>query len=146
MSSSFNEACRLLTQREQSGYELRTKLQNKGFSLQESVQAIEQCQRLHLQSDQRFAEMLCRTRMRQGYGPIRIHHELKMKGIELSLASSILMEHEDQWAQHALDVWKKKFKTLSAKSPVESNKQRRFMHYRGFPTALINNLVKQIAE
>jgi regulatory protein len=81
MTKTLDCALRLLTRREHSTKELSDKLKQKGFPQEEISDVIESCQRLNLQSDQRFTEHYVRWRIRQGYGPLKISHELRVRGI-----------------------------------------------------------------
>jgi len=77
MTKAFDSALRLLTRREHGAIELNDKLIQKGFDSAEVKDAIDACQRLGLQSDERFVENYSRSRIRQGYGPLKISQELK---------------------------------------------------------------------
>lgn len=135
---------RLLTRRDHGAVELCTKLERKGFAPAEAKDALEACQRLGLQSDSRFVESYSRSRIRQGYGPVKILHELKSKGIETSLIHSILKEEQDNWVHYALDLWQKKTKGALELSFLEKQKQQRFLLYRGFSMDIIAQVVKEL--
>ena len=123
---------RLLVRREHGAHELASKLQLKGFSAAEIEDAIAECQRLGLQSDGRFVENVCRARIRQGYGPIRICQELKTKQVDRSLIEQQLRLEQDNWLGYAIDAWTKKYKEQSELSYAALQKQKQFLLYRGF--------------
>ena len=102
--------------------------------------ALQECQRLGFQSDSRFVDNVCRTRIRQGYGPIRIRQELNHLQVELELIDAMLQQEQDHWFAHALAVWKKKYKEQSELSYTELQKQKQFLLYRGFSTDTITQI------
>lgn len=144
MTKAFDSALRLLTRREHGAKELCNKLQVKGFSRLEAEEALAQCQRLELQSDRRFVENVCRARIRQGYGPIKISQELKSKGIDADLIHSELQQEQNNWIDYALEVWHKKCKGQLALSFTEIQKHQRFLLSRGFSSDVITAVVKEV--
>ncbi|MFC3908702.1 recombination regulator RecX [Legionella dresdenensis] len=141
MSNAFDCAVRLLARRDYSVYELTGKILQKGYSQEDTESAIAECQRLGLQSDSRFAEMICNARVRQGYGPLRIVQELQGKQVSRDIINAALAEYESQWQDYACAVWRKKFK-----QPInfaEQQKQQRFLLYRGFSADIIAGLFKE---
>lgn len=135
---------RLLVRREHGAQELANKLVQRGYSQTEVNEIIAECQRLDLQNDARFAACLCHARIRQGYGPIKISHELKTKQIDRELIQTILEQEEDNWFDYALAVWHKKYKNQVDIPFNELQKRQRFLLYRGFPSDIIARLIKEI--
>jgi regulatory protein len=121
--------------------ELTDKLIRKGYNRGESEEALSECQRLGLQSDERFAESLCNARIRQGYGPLRITQELQAKHIEREIINAMLNQHQESWEEHAIAAWQKKFKQHDG-CATELQKQQRFLLYRGFSPDIIARLFK----
>jgi regulatory protein len=144
MSNAFACAVRLLTRREHGAYELVNKLIQKGYPEHEAQEALLECQRLNLQSDDRFVDNVCRARIRQGYGPVRIRRELQDLKIDGEIISNALQQEQDNWLLHALEVWKKKYKEPSERSYSVMQKQKQFLLYRGFSTDTIATLFKEI--
>lgn len=142
MTNAFNCAVRLLARREHSAFELVQKLTQKGYGKGEARAAVVECQRLALQSDSRYAEQLCRTRISQGYGPLRISQELQAKQVDEQLIDEILALEQDNWRDYAQQAWQKKFKAVQNASLAELQKQRRFLNYRGFPGDIIASVFK----
>ena len=115
MSKALASALNSLTRREHSVLELKKKLEQKGYSASEATLAVEECQRLGYQSDGRFTEALCRSRIMQGYGPLRIKQELSAKGINAEMIEQVLeYEPEDSWCQRAFEVASKKCAELAS--------------------------------
>lgn len=144
MSKALVSALNYLTRREHSVLELKKKLEQKGYSELDIVKAVEECQRLGYQCDNRFTEQLCRTRIMQGYGPVRIKQELAAKGISAEMIEQVL-EHEPQesWLERASAVASKKCRTFVNLSWDEQQKLKRFLLYRGFPGSIIAGLFEK---
>jgi len=77
MLRPYDSAIRYLARREHSVRELVDKLIAKGFELSDIHETIARLQAENLQSEGRFVEMLIRSRISQGKGPVRIIHELE---------------------------------------------------------------------
>ena len=84
-SRARESAFRMLARREHSRVELRSKLSARGFAEELIETLLESLQDERAQSDQRFAESLLSSRLRAGYGPLRIRMELKEKGVDSEL-------------------------------------------------------------
>jgi regulatory protein len=86
----------------------------------------------NLQSDQRFAEMLVATRIRRGYGPIRIQAELKSRGVSKNIIELALIESGADWLCLAREVLSKKYGSGSCDQFSDKVKRSSFLQYRGF--------------
>ncbi len=139
MSSLTNEVktalIGFLARREHGAFELTQKLVAKGYEAHLVQSVLLDCQALGLQSDSRFAASFCRTRVAQGYGPLRILYELQQKKIDLALIHQTLDEID--WMASALLVWQKKNSKHPPQSWQEMQKHKQFMMYRGFTKATI---------
>lgn len=142
MSNAYTAVVRLLARREHSAYELMQKLVKKKFMSQDIQDAIVKCQDLGLQSDARFAESLCRTRMRQGYGPVRIRQELHSARVDSECIETVLDQDAHDWFQCAKDVWVKKYQHNPTHSGTAQQKQ--FLLYRGFEMDTIRAMFKEL--
>ncbi|NKB64662.1 MAG: regulatory protein RecX [Gammaproteobacteria bacterium] len=121
----------LLARREYSEFELRSKLYPLASeSLVDRL--IDELIKNNMQSDSRYAEMLCRSRFNQGKGPVKILYELGQNQISSSIVDAVMGPYEGEWALLAKQVREKKF----GKSPVGSYRewvrQARFLQQRGF--------------
>ncbi len=143
MTKVLDCALRLLTRREHSGKELREKLKQKKFNADEIEDALESCQQLNVQSDERFVESYIRTRIHQGYGPVKITQELKQKGVDSELIDKKIKQEELNWLGYALAVWEKKSKGQANLSFHEIQKYQRFLLYRGFDMDIISQVIKE---
>jgi hypothetical protein len=79
--SAYDKALGLLARREHSRSELKTKLRQGGYEGEETTAAIDRLGEQQYQDDDRFGEVLLRSRIAQGYGPMRLRVELKSHGL-----------------------------------------------------------------
>ena len=142
MTKAFEGAVRLLARREHGAHELVQKLSQKKHLVHDIQEAIAECQRLGLQSDARFVESLCRTRIRQGYGPSKIRQDLKNVKIDRELIDDALRLEQENWVSYAIDVWTKKYKEQDDTSFAAIQKQKQFLLYRGFSMDTIGEVFK----
>ncbi|MCX7117937.1 MAG: regulatory protein RecX [Legionellales bacterium] len=136
-TDATNCAISLLTRREHGAVELVRKLEIKGYPLEEAKDALKTCLRLGFQSDERFVGQLCRARIRQGYGPIRIREELLHLKVDVVLITTALELESDHWLERAREIRAKKYKTSSESSFKALQKQKQFLYYRGFSAETI---------
>lgn len=144
MTKALDSAVRLLSRREHSALELYDKLKQKGYSSIEAQEALDTCQRMNLQSDGRFVDVYGHSRIRQGYGPLRISQELSNKGIDKELIHQFLQQEQENWLSYALNVWQKKSKGQLSLPVDELQKQQRFLLYRGFSLDIISQVKKEL--
>lgn len=142
---ALNCAFRLLARREHGADELLRKLEKKGHRAAAARAALAECQRLKLQSDERYADSLCRTRIRQGYGPLRIRQELQSMNIDAERIEQALSPEADHWLACAMGVWKKKYGGRPSPDVPYAvlQKQKQFLLYRGFSTETIKQVFDQ---
>ena len=121
----------LLSRREYSARELTRKLAKWGpAELVEQV--IDELRQAGAQSDERFAEMLCRSRYNSGKGPVRIRLELSNHGIDEDLIQAALAPYSGEWRVLAEQVRTRKFGEDVPTSYSEWARQARFLQQRGF--------------
>lgn len=146
MNNAFTYVTGLLAKREYGEHELAEKLMHKGYAEAEIQDAILECKRLGLQSDVRFAESLCRTRIRQGYGPLRIRQELRSKQVDFECIEDALQHEKVDWFMQATQVKNKKYSDQGTITFNHLQKQKRFLLYRGFPQDIIAQVFKNSHE
>jgi regulatory protein len=133
------KAMDLLARREHSVAELRHKLLARGYvqpAVDEQLHLLEQ---ENLLSDQRFAESYVNFRSKKGFGPVRIRHELKEKGVNVALIEEYL-DNNDYWRNIAKEVREKRFGATLPKDYKDIAKQMRFLQYRGFSNEQLRHL------
>jgi regulatory protein len=137
-SPAYHYALKLLVRREQSAFELRQKLALKDYSEDEIVDVISTLQTQGYQSDERFAELIVRTRTNQGKGKLLIAAELKQH--QIPNPEDYLQDID--FKQLCQQVKNKKFGTQKPKDIKDKQKQMRFLQGRGFSFDEINKIIK----
>lgn len=130
--STRERALGLLSRREQSQRELKRKLVHKGVAKEEADQTIESLAGAHLQSNDRFAGMMVRRRIADGFGPMRISAELASHGIAREIIRSALEQESPDWAIVADEQYRRKFRNI-AQDAKERMKRVSWLAQRGFP-------------
>ena len=78
----YTKALDLLSRREHSSKELKTKLIQRQYPITFIEEALLQLKEGAYQSDERFAEAFIRDCARRGRGPVRIERDLFEKGVD----------------------------------------------------------------
>ena len=135
--SAYDKALGLLARREHSRRELRTKLRQGGYEGEEATAAIDRLGEQHYQDDDRFAEILVRSRASQGYGPQRIRAELKTHAVPDERIRQLLDEAEIDWEASALEQLRRRYAGKGAADHAERARRAQFLLRRGFATATV---------
>ena len=80
----------LLARREHSRFEMLRKLKLRGAATDPCEAVIDQLQEDGLISDSRFCEVYVHARVQRGFGPQRLGEELRERGVNDALISSVL--------------------------------------------------------
>ncbi|GMR15242.1 MAG: regulatory protein RecX [Gammaproteobacteria bacterium] len=94
-------AVRYLARREYGIEELKRKLVQRGVESGMAAQVVTDCAEQGLVSDERFTEMYVRVRIRRLFGPVKIHGELRQRGIPDHLIVAGLQFDEETWLDAA---------------------------------------------
>ena len=132
---------RLLTAREHSRQELRGKLCARGHPAELVEQVVDDLAKAGLQSDERFTGAYIESRVRRGSGPLRIHAELRERGIGDKLIAQQLEGFAGQWWDELRRVHDSKYGSQAPADRKEMARRARFLEYRGFPAELIRQLL-----
>jgi regulatory protein len=132
---------RALGRREHSAEQLRRKLESRGFDESIAAETVGDLAGRGWQSDARYAEMLIRSRISQGYGRMYIEGELRVAGVPDAEAAAALEAADCDWTQIAIDLHARKF-GVAAETMVERNKQYRYLAGRGFTSGQIRSALK----
>jgi regulatory protein len=135
-------ALRLLSRREHSAAELKYKLGRRGHEDGQAEDIVESLSESGWQSDDRYAEMLLRNRVDQGYGPLRIRAELEAARVTEEAIRAAFDGAEVDWSTRASAVHARKFK-LPPQGAAEWQKQYRFLAARGFEPDQIRTALKR---
>ncbi|MCO4838262.1 MAG: regulatory protein RecX [Oceanospirillaceae bacterium] len=129
------KAIGLLARREQSRHELQRKLHIKAVENDWRVDLetlLDDLCRLGLQSDQRFAEVLVRSKANSGYGPSRLYQWGLQYGLDRELVHQQLLEQSFDWFEKALQQKRKHFGHALATDLKDRAKQAKYLYQRGF--------------
>ena len=129
-------ALRHLVRREHSRAELARKLAPYAASAAALEQLLDSLLSKSQQSDARYAEERARVLSRK-YGPARIRHELRAKGIAQEIVESIRADGELERARVILE---RKYRA-PATTREERAKRARFLQRRGFSSEVVMRLV-----
>lgn len=134
LKSLKEAALQFLARREHSQKELQQKLHKKGFTKEKITSILNLFATKGWQSDERFAECYIRSRVRAGFGSIRIAFELTQRGVHNHLIEKYLRQFDDQfWMNQIEQVFSKRFKLKQVTGDqVQYVKQYRFLQNRGF--------------
>lgn len=135
----FTRALELLSRREHSCQELHQKLAAK-YPHADFDAVLLRLQELNYQSDQRFTEVFCRSRVQRGQGPLRIRQELQLRGIPSAMIQAAMDQLQDEvdWFELALEQVRRKFRRpVDPSAPREQQmkeraRRQRYLAYRGF--------------
>jgi regulatory protein len=138
--SAYDKALGLLARREHSRKELKTKLRQGGYEGEETVDALDRLGAQHYQDDDRFAEVLLRSRISQGYGPMRLRVELKSHGLADARIRELMDEAEVDWDASAAAQLRRRYGGAGTSDPAERNRRAQFLLRRGFAAATVRRV------
>lgn len=133
-------ALNLLARREHTETELFQKLRMKGFPLNEIKIVIKNLADKGLISHTRFIENYVQSRMRKGYGPLRIRLELIERGLHEDFIEHHINMADNAWFALIRAVWQKRFKGQQPCDFKTRAQQMRFLNYRGFTQEQIESI------
>lgn len=134
-------ALRALGRREHGARELAHKLARTGVDDAEADSIVETLAADGWQSDTRFAELLIRSRVAQGYGPLRIRAELATKGVSETLINAALNDVEIDWTVRLRQLYTRRYPE-AANGAKERASRYRFLAGRGFTSEQIRAVLK----
>jgi len=143
---AMNTAVRILANRDHSKFELKQKLQQRGFGSKVINTVIAECERFNYINDGRTAHVYISQLKRKCFGKRYIQQALKKKRLSGAAIEKIFSENypgADEH-EHAERLLQKKMKTFARETDPKkrSDKIYRFLYSRGFRPAVIRDLVK----
>ncbi len=140
LQAAYQQAIRLLAQREHSRQELATKISRRQTEL--SAEALDtlldELEQSGYLDDARYTEMFIRSAIARGHGPMKISHALRDKGVDEQQVRAALAATDTDWLEQARYQRAKKFGT---EIPVDFKvraRQSRFLAGRGYFMDTIN--------
>jgi regulatory protein len=131
-----------LARREHSEQELRRKLNARADDVDEVEAVLQKLKDEGLQSDERFTEAYVHHRVNAGIGPLKMRYELRQKGIDESLADTILEPMAEQWESMMRRQRERKYGEVIPSDYAERMKQARFLQNRGFSPESVMRLFR----
>jgi regulatory protein len=136
-ADAYGRGLGLLSRREHSARELKSKLARKGHAKDEISDAVGRLADRKYQSDDRFGVTIARTRIAQGYGPARIRAELRSHGLADAAIRAAIDETEADWPAIAARQLKRRFGAKAAADADERARRAQFLLRRGFDPATV---------
>ena len=90
-----------------------------------------------MQSDARYTESYVNSRVRRGFGPLKIKLELQERGVSSDLVEAYINFHDEIWLDIALKEYEKKYGQHATESVKDRAKRMRFLQSRGFTGDII---------
>jgi regulatory protein len=137
-------ALNLLARRDHSRLELRHKLIQRGVMLPTIDALLDQLVGEGLIDEARYAEVYAHGRSDKGYGPLRIHGELRERGIDEAIIFSTLSKLDDYWMSNLAKLHYKRWSSTKIESMADEVKRMRFLRQRGFTLEQIKQLFKTL--
>lgn len=125
-----------LARRDLAAEDLRRKLTEKGYDSGIVAALIEALRAEKLIDDARYVENFVAYHAARGQGPVRVRLALRQKGLEGDLVEACLAAYPD-WMMHLHQARLKKFGQALPSNYSETQRQARFLNYRGFTSAQI---------
>jgi regulatory protein len=125
-----------LARRDRSSGDLRRKLVDKGYDTATASAVIERLCGEKLIDDQRYVENFVSFHAARGQGPIRVRAELRQLGLEGEMVEVAVAAYPD-WLGQLRAARQKKFGTQPPSLYADTQRQARFLGYRGFTGAQI---------
>ena len=138
---AYEKALVFLARREHSARELKSKLELRGLDGEQSRAALAELQAKNYQSDERFGEMLVRSRLEGGYGARWIIAELRQHGIAEGRARELIDAAEPDWAELVRRQLRRRYGARKPVDAAERNKRAAFLLRRGYDTATVKLVV-----
>ena len=142
-AGAYDRALGLLARREHSARELKDKLRRRGLDGDETASALAQLQAKDYQNDDRFGEMLVRTRLEGGYGERWIVAELRTHGIAEQRARELVAAAEPDWGELVLRQLRRRYGAGRPRDRAERDKREVFLLRRGFDASTVKLVIRK---
>lgn len=143
---AMNTAVRILAPRDHSKYELKQKLQQRGFARKVIDTVIAECERLDYINDPRTAHLYILQLKRKCFGRRYIRMALKKKRLGGEVPENLLLENypEADERENAGKILEKKRQTFEREKDKKKSKEKmvRFLTSRGFSKDIIAEVVR----
>jgi regulatory protein len=147
---AMNTAVRILANRDHSKYELEQKLRQRGFTRKVIDTVMLKCERFNYINDPRTAHVYISQLKRKCFGKRYIWMALKKKHLNGSEIENILQENypdADEF-EKAGKLLEKKMEAFERESDQKKRREKiyRFLYARGFSTAVVSDLIRNLVK
>ena len=143
---AMNTAVRILTLRDHFKYELKQKLQQRGFKSNVIDMVLAECERLNYIDDNRTAAVFISQLKRKCFGKRYIRQALKKNRLNAAVIDKMVLENYTEAEEHenAAKLLEKKIKTFYRKEDSKKRRDKiyRFLYSRGFNKDVITDLLR----
>ena len=147
---AMNTAVRILTNRDHSRYELKQKLQQRGFGRKIINTVIVECERLNYINDPRTAHVYISQLKRKCFGKRYIRMALRKKRLSGTAIENILQENYsgDDERENAGKLLGKKMDTFKREADLKKRRDKiyRFLYSRGFKAEIIADVIRDLVK
>lgn len=139
---AYDKAIAFLARREHSARELKSKLEQRGLDGAESAAALAELKAKNYQNDDRFGEMLVRSRLEGGYGARWIVAELRQHGIAEGRARELIDAAAPDWPALIRRQLRRRYGAGKPADFAERNKRTAFLLRRGYDSATVTMITR----
>ena len=145
ISKSRMYALKLLSYRERSRWEIKKRMERKGYQKEIIEDTLNYLKERDLINDERFAHIWIEERIRSGYGRRRIYYELSEKRVDKEIVDEFIKKlypkvNEMSTALHLIE---KNRRFLKEEKNSRMRKISAFLERRGFPFDVINEVIEK---
>jgi len=148
-TQAMNRAATLCARSEQAPADIRDKLIKWGLSVGDAQQVLGQLIDQGFIDQQRYARAFVKDRFTfNGWGRVKIAHQLRLKGIPDHVARQALTTIDDeQYRARLLQLLRAKWRTVADREPRAAwAAMMRFAASRGFESSLAGECIKQASD
>ncbi|MCF6174867.1 MAG: recombination regulator RecX [Victivallaceae bacterium] len=145
-AKALKKAFDLLSRRDHSRSELKTKLYSRKFSSASIEHALNECERLGFIDDHNFATRYVAELQFKGYGIFRLREKLYRKGIGKEIIETVLAGIDvDEEKTAARESMEKKLRQLRRETDEQKKQQKlyRYLISRGFSSDTVRELLNE---
>lgn len=147
-NKALNYALNLLTYRQRSEKEIYDSLKRKGYIDDHIENVITLCRDKNYLNDRQFARSFANDKMNLNkHGPVRIKHELMLKGVSKHIIDEIVDYDRDEQYEMAMEVASKRMNSYRNDNKRDIyRKMSGFLQRRGFSYDIISKVVREILK
>ena len=145
----MNRAAALCARCEQAPGDILEKLGKWGLSATDAAQVLRQLTEQGFINEERFAKAFVMDKFRfNGWGRIKIAHQLRQKGIQGETISEAMTAIDDEaYRQRLVELLRTKWRTVQGRDPRSAwAAMMRFAASRGFESTIAGKCVKQVTR